>query len=66
MKTYTFRGLEDVVGIPMEVTVEAIDEQHARHLAMVKRWGSRAPNIRPTNVVTGQYAGVGLSLESVV
>lgn len=62
---WTFEGLASEIPNPPPnpVTVEADDEPTARHLAMVARWGSRAPNIAP-NVMTGRYAGYGLTLIS--
>lgn len=61
---WIFRGLDSMRGLPDVVEVEADDESTARHLAMVARWGSRAPNIRP-NPLTNKYEGSGLILESV-
>lgn len=60
---WTFRGIGNEVPDPppIEVTVVASDEAEARHLAMVARWGRRAPKIAPSPF-TGKYQGAGLML----
>ena len=51
MKSYTFTGPKGEV-----TTVKAIDEERARHLAMVARWGL------PSGIYGSLYRGVGLNL----
>ena len=60
---WTFQGLHNDIpnAPPFEVMVEADDEEEARHLAMMARWGARAPNIAP-NIFNGRYEGRGLVL----
>ncbi len=62
---WTFEGVHNEIPNPppFRVEVEADNEAEARHLAMVARWGSRAPNIMPSPM-TGKYVGAGLTLIS--
>jgi hypothetical protein len=52
--TFTFRGINGDV-----VSVEAPNEEEARHRAMTKRWG---PAGRDTIVPDNRYEGFGLTL----
>lgn len=56
--TYSFRHVDGTVS-----TVKASNEDDARHLAMVLRWGP-APDVR-IGVNGSRYRGQGLDLVSV-